>query len=164
MYTYVNITSLRIHSKNLVKELANFWLTEKAPSSKTTFVFPGIPTTIKTMGVNITTIVYLRDLIIEIGSTIVLIVVEAQGFFRFVTSQPDGKTRNPFSNTAKVGELSLGLPKAKKVWGPDGRKGEPDMLRVVLFFGGCSVVSWESKGPIHPPNAIPSQEIAGLII
>ena len=32
------------------------------------------------MGVNITTIVYLRVLIIEIGSTIVLMVVEAQGF------------------------------------------------------------------------------------
>ena len=39
----------------------------------------GIPTTIKTMGVNITTIVYLRVLIIEIGSTIVLMVVETQG-------------------------------------------------------------------------------------
>ena len=40
---------------------------------------PGIPTTIRTIGVNITTIVYLRVLIIEIGSTIVLMVVEAQG-------------------------------------------------------------------------------------
>ena len=40
---------------------------------------PGIPTTIKTMGVNITTIVYLRVLIIQIGSTIILMVVEAQG-------------------------------------------------------------------------------------
>ena len=30
-------------------------------------IFPGIPTTIKTMGVNITTIVYLRVLIIQIG-------------------------------------------------------------------------------------------------
>ena len=39
----------------------------------------GIPTTIKTMGVSITTIAYLRVLIIEIGSTIVLMVVEAQG-------------------------------------------------------------------------------------
>ena len=37
---------------------------------------PGIPTTIKTMGVNITTIVYLTVLIIQIGSTIVLMVVE----------------------------------------------------------------------------------------
>ena len=44
--------------------------------------FPGIPTTIKTMVVNITTIVYLRVLIIEIGSTIVLMVVEAQGFYK----------------------------------------------------------------------------------
>ncbi len=40
---------------------------------------PGIPTTIKTMVVNITTIVYLRVFIIEIGSTIILMVVEAQG-------------------------------------------------------------------------------------
>ena len=39
--------------------------------------YPGIPTTIKTMGVNITTIVYLRVLIIQIGSTIILMVVEA---------------------------------------------------------------------------------------
>ena len=39
--------------------------------------YPGIPTTIKTMGVNnITTIDYLRVLIIEIGSTIILMVVE----------------------------------------------------------------------------------------
>ena len=38
---------------------------------------PGIPATIKTMGVNITTIVYLRVLIIQIGSTIILMVVEA---------------------------------------------------------------------------------------
>ena len=40
-------------------------------------IHPGGPTTIKTMGVNITTIVYLRVLIIEIGSTIILMVVEA---------------------------------------------------------------------------------------
>ncbi len=40
-------------------------------------IIPGIPTTIKTMGVNITTIVYLRVLIIQIGSTIILMVVEA---------------------------------------------------------------------------------------
>ena len=40
---------------------------------------PGIPTTMKTMGVNITTIAYLGVLIIEIGSTIILMVVEAQG-------------------------------------------------------------------------------------
>jgi len=39
-------------------------------------LFPGIPTIIKTMGVNITTIAYLRVLIIEIGSTIILMVVE----------------------------------------------------------------------------------------
>ena len=44
-------------------------------------IYPGIPTTIKTMGVNITTIVYLRVLIIQIGSTIILMVVEAQGIY-----------------------------------------------------------------------------------
>jgi len=32
------------------------------------------------MGVNITTIAYLRVLIIEIGSTFIFMVVEAQGF------------------------------------------------------------------------------------
>jgi len=42
-------------------------------------LYPGIPTAIKTMGVNRTTIDYLRVLIIEIGSTIILMVVEAQG-------------------------------------------------------------------------------------
>jgi len=41
---------------------------------------PGIPTTIKTMGANITTIAYLRVSLIEIGSTIILTVVEAQGY------------------------------------------------------------------------------------
>ena len=42
--------------------------------------FPGIPTTIKTMGVNITTSAYLRVLIIEFGSAIIFfMVVEAQG-------------------------------------------------------------------------------------
>ena len=40
---------------------------------------PRIPTTIKTMGVNITTIDYLRFLIIEIGSTFISMVVEVQG-------------------------------------------------------------------------------------
>ena len=38
---------------------------------KWTNINPRIPTTIKTMGVNITTIAYLRVLIIEIGSTII---------------------------------------------------------------------------------------------
>ena len=33
------------------------------------------------MGVNITTIAYLRVLIIDIGSTIILMVVEAQGIY-----------------------------------------------------------------------------------
>ncbi len=46
-----------------------------------TYGFPGIPTTIKTKGVNITTIVSLRVLIIQTGSTIILMVVEAQGFW-----------------------------------------------------------------------------------
>ena len=46
-------------------------------------VYPGIPTTIKTMGVNLTTIAYPRVLIIEMGSTIILMVVEAQGIFTY---------------------------------------------------------------------------------
>jgi len=40
--------------------------------------YPGLPTTIKTM-VFFTTIAYLRGFIIEIGSTIISMVVEAQG-------------------------------------------------------------------------------------
>ena len=40
-------------------------------------------TTIITMGDNITTIDYLRVLIIEIGSTIILMLVEAQGSHMF---------------------------------------------------------------------------------
>ena len=47
---------------------------------RSSFIDPGIPTTIETMDVNITTIAYLRVLIIEIGSTIILMVVEAQGW------------------------------------------------------------------------------------
>ena len=42
------------------------------------------PTTIRTMGVNITTIAYIRVLIIEIGSTIILMVVEAQGIDTYI--------------------------------------------------------------------------------
>ena len=45
------------------------------------YVYPEIPTTNETMGVDITTIAYLRVLIIEIGSTIILMVVEAQGIY-----------------------------------------------------------------------------------
>ncbi len=45
------------------------------------YICPGIPTTIKTMGVNITTIFDLRVLIIQSGSTIILMVVEAQGIY-----------------------------------------------------------------------------------
>ncbi len=48
------------------------------------------------MGVNVTTIVYLRVLIIQIGSTIILMVVEAQGllnknivFGEHLFSKPD---------------------------------------------------------------------------
>ena len=47
------------------------------------YMYPEIPTTMKTMGVNITTIAYPRVLIIEIGSTITLMVVEAQGVHRY---------------------------------------------------------------------------------
>ena len=42
------------------------------------YLIPEISTTNETMGVDITTIAYLRILIIENGSTIILMVVEAQ--------------------------------------------------------------------------------------
>ena len=56
----------------------------------TKYIYPGIPTTIKTMGVNVTTIAYLRVLIIGIGSTSLLMVVEAQGIYT---------TKSGFRNT-----------------------------------------------------------------
>ena len=51
------------------------------------YVWFGIPTTIKTMGVNITTIAYLRVLIIEIGSNIIFMIfmlVETQGMYIYI--------------------------------------------------------------------------------
>ena len=59
--------------------------------------FPRIPTTIKTMGVNITTIAYLRVLIIEIGSTIIFMVVEAQGFLK-VSRMPSWELTYPLKS------------------------------------------------------------------
>ena len=73
-------------------------------------VNPGIPTTIKTMVVNITTIVYLRVLIIQIGSTIILMVVEAQGKYMqyiYLGSTP------PPSNSGKW--RFIGIPDPKNV-------------------------------------------------
>ena len=54
-------------------------------------MYPGILTTIKTMDVNITTIAYLRVLIIGIGSTIILMVVEAQGVYVHTNPRPPSK-------------------------------------------------------------------------
>ena len=56
------------------------WETGPGLIKRDPYIGPGIPTTIKTMGVNITTIAYLRVLIIGIGSTIILMVVESQGW------------------------------------------------------------------------------------
>jgi len=69
------------------------------------YPFPGIPTTIKTMGVHVTTIAYIRVLIIEIGSTIILMVVEAQGiciqrFKTLVNQHCDGKSQCSKGNTS----------------------------------------------------------------
>ena len=63
-------------------------------------LIPGIPTTIKAMGVNITTIVYLRVLIIQIGSTIILMVVEAQGngIYIVIDYNPEKQTHSIHGN------------------------------------------------------------------
>ena len=56
------------------------------------YVWFGIPTTIKTMGVNITTIAYLRVLIIEIGSNIIFMIfmlVETQGMYIYIYTHND---------------------------------------------------------------------------
>ena len=52
------------------KKSTNTAKTEKRACKNNRIVYPGIPTTIKTMGLNITTIAWLRVLIIGIGSTI----------------------------------------------------------------------------------------------
>ena len=71
MYTYMNgLNRWDFLKRKYSSLMENNWMYT---------VYPGIPTTIKTTGVNITTIVYLRVLIIQIGSTIILMVVEAQG-------------------------------------------------------------------------------------
>ena len=80
------ITAARIHHSWFQHDLfpsiiCNWQIEYHSVIQPILFCSPGIPTTIKTMGVNITTIVYLRVLIIQIGSTIILMVVEAQGFF-----------------------------------------------------------------------------------
>ena len=59
---------------------AGHWHSGRAPDV-CKHIYPGLPTTIKTMGVNITTIDYLRVLIIEIGSTIILMVVDFLGIY-----------------------------------------------------------------------------------
>ena len=64
------MSSLQMQFPSLPKVCSGYFVT---------YTFPGIPTTIKIMGVNITTIDYLRVLIIEIVSTNILMVVEAQG-------------------------------------------------------------------------------------
>ena len=56
------------------------------------YVWFGIPTTIKTMGVNITTIAYLRVLIIEIGSNIIFMIfmlVDTQGMYIHIYTRND---------------------------------------------------------------------------
>ena len=58
-------------------------------------IYPGIPTTIKTMGVNITTIIPIRVLIIQIGSTIILMVVEAQIYIYIYISSQSLQTAAP---------------------------------------------------------------------
>ncbi len=69
-----------LYKKTLVDVSTDSKADEKADISVikvSPFICPGIPSTIKTMGVNITTIVYLRVSIIQIGSTIILMVLEA---------------------------------------------------------------------------------------
>ena len=69
---------------------------------KTNQMYPGIPTTIKTMDVNITTIFYLRVLIIQIGSTIVLMVVEALGVSKYTSSMDGMGTKRMAEKTHKL--------------------------------------------------------------
>ena len=91
---------------------------------------PEIPTTIKTMGVNITTIAHLRVLIIEIGSTIILMVVEAPGQFPQTTG---GRRR-------KGHERRLRTSRSTSVGGP--LKGWPGDLELM---GWRAILCWRLK-------------------
>ena len=97
------------------------------------------------MGVNITTIVYLRVLIIQIGSTIILMVVEAQGPCNS-TKLPLVTEHAPFKGVkghARIGRFWF-WPRARLKWNCRGilwilgtRKNLLKQLRVpLLFFWG----------------------------
>ena len=114
----------------------NFGLAQKKHSTQNKH-YPGIPTTIKTMGVNITTIDYLRVLIIEIGSTIILMVVEAQG----LSIQADSLTSIANSQIQLEESWSwMTLTWARRVWlgRKNGRNPWVGSPRV-LFIGICCV-------------------------
>ena len=70
-------------------------------------MYPGTPFTIKTMDVNITTITYLRVLIIGIGSTIILMVAEAQGVYVHT---------NPWPPSKRCATAWLSVPPKPKRW------------------------------------------------
>ena len=61
------------------------------------------------MGVNITTIVYLRVLIIQIGSTIILMVVEAQGIYSQYWYDIFGAAKNIIISEESAGFLAAAL-------------------------------------------------------
>ena len=76
------------------------------------------------MGVHITTIVYLGVLIIQIGSTIVLMVVEAQGVFgNLGIGSP--------SNTRALSPRITNLGLAKKTGLTPGGAGCPDKVGLI---------------------------------
>ena len=69
------------------------------------------------MGVNITTIVYLRVLIIQIGSTIILMVVEAQGLVLSAASQKKKSLSSLMSRVMDHGtHFCRGIKQAANVW------------------------------------------------
>ena len=86
----IHVKTFRLHPGRLTWNLQITHLERKIIFQTSMIMFhvnlpgciPGIPTSIKTMGVNITTFAYLRVFfLIEIGSTILLMVVEAQGYW-----------------------------------------------------------------------------------
>ena len=103
---------------------------------------PGIPTTIKTMGVNITTIVYLRVFIIEIGSTIILMVVEFSGInFPDISDIFRDKLINSIFSYEHGSKIFLGAENK------DRRQPEKQVFTVAVLLDICWMVEVLKKPP-----------------
>ena len=101
------------------------------------YIYPGIPTTIKTMGVNITTIAYLRVLIIEnwvnhyfnggrspgyIQYLYLLSMADVDQYFHFIPRELNGKTFRLPMECCQVVPTIWTWPGPSNQWWPCGKR------------------------------------------